>query len=186
VELKAAVITMIRALEAEQIEYMLAGSFSSNYYGIPRSTQDADFVLQLGPNALSSLRQRLGAEFVFDPQSTFESVTGTQCHRVQVSEDGFVLELFRLGDDPHNQERFCRKRKAAFLDYEVVLPSVEDVIVTKARWADCLNRNKDKDDLRDVLSVQHRNIDWPYVWKWADTHGTRGLLEQILRSVVTD
>ena len=27
--------------------YMLVGSFSSNLYGIPRSTKDADFVLQL-------------------------------------------------------------------------------------------------------------------------------------------
>ena len=32
------------ALSAAGIPYLLAGSFSSNYYGIPRSTKDADFV----------------------------------------------------------------------------------------------------------------------------------------------
>ena len=35
------------ALTASGIAYLLAGSFSSNYYGIPRSTKDADFVVEL-------------------------------------------------------------------------------------------------------------------------------------------
>jgi hypothetical protein len=35
------------ALKACGIAYMLSGSFASNFYGIPRSTKDADFVVQL-------------------------------------------------------------------------------------------------------------------------------------------
>jgi len=31
------------ALVACGLPYLLAGSFASNYYGIPRSTQDAEF-----------------------------------------------------------------------------------------------------------------------------------------------
>ena len=29
------------------IAYLVSGSFASNYYGIPRSTKDADFIVQL-------------------------------------------------------------------------------------------------------------------------------------------
>ncbi len=34
------------AMDEQQISYMLVGSFSSNVYGVPRSTRDADFVIQ--------------------------------------------------------------------------------------------------------------------------------------------
>ncbi len=42
-----ATVPVIEALEACEIPYMLVGSYSSNAYGIARSTQDADFVIEL-------------------------------------------------------------------------------------------------------------------------------------------
>lgn len=38
---------MIAAFEDAGIDYLLAGSYSSNYYGIVRATKDADFVAVL-------------------------------------------------------------------------------------------------------------------------------------------
>ena len=32
----------------EQIPFLMVGSFSSNFYGIPRSTKDGDLVVELG------------------------------------------------------------------------------------------------------------------------------------------
>jgi hypothetical protein len=49
-----ATAAVIDAIDALQIPYMLVGSLSCNYYMIPRSTQDADFVVQLAPGAISS------------------------------------------------------------------------------------------------------------------------------------
>lgn len=54
---------MIDALNASGIPYLLAGSFSSNFYGIPRSSKDADFVIHLGDRPLSSLVPHLPAGF---------------------------------------------------------------------------------------------------------------------------
>ena len=59
---------MVAAFEKLRVDYLLAGSFSSNFYGIPRSTKDADFVAVLNCK-LSALEAELGAEFVFDPHS---------------------------------------------------------------------------------------------------------------------
>ena len=42
-----ATAAVVDALDAFEIPYMLVGSLSCNYYAIPRSTQDADFVVQL-------------------------------------------------------------------------------------------------------------------------------------------
>lgn len=48
------------ALSASGITYLITGSFASNYYGIPRSTKDADFVVQLGSALGQDFGQRLG------------------------------------------------------------------------------------------------------------------------------
>ena len=55
-----ATLAVIEALEALGIPYMMVGSLSTNLYGIPRSSEDADFVLQIGPHSLSQLADHLG------------------------------------------------------------------------------------------------------------------------------
>ena len=72
-----AAIEVVEALEALAIPYMLVGSFSSNFYGIPRATHDADFVVQLQEGQIRDLMQKLGPAFRLDPQTSFETVTGT-------------------------------------------------------------------------------------------------------------
>ena len=55
------------ALAASGVAYLLAGSFSSNYYGIPRSTKDADFVVELRGGVGRDFMARLGADFEAEP-----------------------------------------------------------------------------------------------------------------------
>lgn len=59
---------VIRTMESLQVSYMLVGAFSSNAYGIPRATKDADFVVQLAQGDLTRLAEQLGAEFRLDRQ----------------------------------------------------------------------------------------------------------------------
>jgi len=67
---------VIAAMESLEIDFFLAGSFSSNYYGIVRSTNDADFVAILS-GKIDLLALALGPEFELDPQTSFEGITGT-------------------------------------------------------------------------------------------------------------
>ena len=174
---------VIEALDAEEIPYLLSGSFSSNYYGIPRSTEDADFVVQLGGKSITCLRPHLGPEMKLDPQMSFETVTSTRKHVISVAGTPFTVELFHLSDDPHDQQRFRRRRAVPFRGREVFLPTVEDVIITKLRWALQPQREKDRNDVRDCIAVGAESIDWPYVHNWTARHGTQELLEEIRRSI---
>ncbi|MBC7856487.1 MAG: hypothetical protein IAF94_23910, partial [Pirellulaceae bacterium] len=150
-EIKTAVLAVIDALEAEQIPYMLVGSFSSNFYGIPRSTEDGDLVIELGGRSLANLRHRLLAPFQFDPQLTFENATGTHKNVVSVKGSTSKVELFRLSSEPHDQERFRRRVPVRYLDRQVILPTAEDVVITKLNWLKLLNRIKDREDVRNVV-----------------------------------
>ena len=62
------VVAVVEALEAEGVPYLLAGAYSVNVYGVPRSTKDADFVVQLGPESIHALLARLGSGFRLEPQ----------------------------------------------------------------------------------------------------------------------
>lgn len=180
-----ATVAAIKAFDEMGIPYMLAGSFSSNFYGIARSTQDADFVIESDGMSLARLRQLLGPAFLVDPQLSFETATGTVRNVIAVPEANFKIELFRLSNDAHDQERFRRRRRvfSRQLNREAYFPSVEDVVVFKLRWAVNAGRPKDREDVRDVIAVQQGKLDWEYVDRWVAEHGTRACLDEILRSI---
>jgi hypothetical protein len=174
-----AVVAVIEALEAAGVAYMVVGALSSNFYGIPRATEDADLVLELGDVPLTEVLSHLGPGFRLDRQGTFETITMTARHVVKVPSTDFTIELFRLGQDEHDQERFRRRRQVLLLGRTVFLPTAEDVIVTKLFWARGRKGSKDRDDVRDVIAVQGDKLDWGYIYHWADRHGTRALLDEI-------
>jgi hypothetical protein len=179
-----AVVQVIEALERLNVSYMLVGSYSSNAFGIPRSTQDADFVVQTDDSSLSHLFQALSPIVRFDPQMQFESVTMTMRYIGRIPELPFKIELFLLSDDSHDRERFERRRRATFLDGTAFLPSPEDVVIQKLRWFHRSRRVKDLDDVKNVLAVQvPENLDLGYIRRWCDEHGTRALFEQVLKEV---
>jgi hypothetical protein len=171
------------ALNQLAVPYMLVGSLSSSFYGTGRTTKDADFVVELGEHSIAEIGRVLGQGFRIDPQLSFETVTMTRRFVADVVGTSLAIEFFHLTSDPHDQERFRRRRQVRLLDRLVWLPTVEDVIVTKLRWAMLANRSKDRDDVRNVIAVQGDRIDWDYVHRWCGEHGTRTLLDEIRTSI---
>ena len=172
---------IVDALEELGIPYMAVGSFSSNVYGHPRSTKDADFVLQLGDRSMGALADKMGASFVLDPQMTFETVTSTTRYRMKHRTTEFMIEFFMLSDDAHDQKRFSRKVSGMIGGRKAFVPTAEDVVITKLRWSPQGKRPKDVEDVQDVLDVQFGKLDIPYIRGWCDQHGTRDLFEQLQR-----
>lgn len=175
----------VEAFNALGIDFFLAGSYSSNYYGVPRATKDADFVAVLS-GKVTALADFLGDEFVLDPQTSFEGITGTLRDIFVIPSVPFKVEIFHLSDDPHDQSRYER-RVSVFddsLGCSVFIPTPEDVIVTKLRWERLGKRGKDANDVRDVIGVLGDDaLDWDYIHRWTAEHGTRQLLDEIRASV---
>jgi hypothetical protein len=178
------VSAVIDCLNGLGVPYMIVGSLSTNAYGIERTTKDADFVVELGATPLTALMARLPPGFRLDPQVGFETVTSTTRYRLYVASPAFMVELFEVSDDPHDRERFARRVETVWAGRKAYLPRPEDVIVTKVRWSrGGKSRQKDVDDVRNVLAVQRDALDLAYIRSWADRHGTRERFEEILASV---
>lgn len=177
-----AVVSVLAALDAAAIPYMLVGSMASNFHGIPRSTRDADLVVQLDAGGLQRLAAELPAGLLLERQGAFEAVTGTIRYLVTLAASPFVCELFDLSDDPHDRARFARRLSARVLGREVFVASAEDMVITKLRWVVAANRPKDREDIRNILAVQGQ-LDWAYIDSWCATHGTAQILANIRASL---
>lgn len=171
---------VIRALNVAGLPHMLVGAFSRNAYAPPRSTQDADMVVAVTGRSLELVAEALGADFSLERQPGFEINTGTLRDTLTHHDAHFRVELFHLSQDAHDQERFARRRATSFDGEPTSIPTPEDVIITKLRWA----RPKDLDDVRDILRfVDASALDWPYLHRWTDQHGTRAALDTIYGSI---
>ena len=175
------VLQVIRALETADIPYMLVGSYSSNAFGVPRSTQDADFIIEPGDRSISAVAALIGPDIKLDPQLIFESVTLTSRYIATHEPSGFRIELFLRPDDEFQRSRFSRRVQKLFEDRLIWIPTAEDVIVQKLRWFARIKRSKDWDDIRHVAAVQQSRLDLPYIRHWCDQHGTRELFEKLLK-----
>lgn len=168
-----AVVILLDVLNQLGLEYMVVGSFSSNRYGVPRATKDADLVLRVVAADRERLFAALPDVFEIDSQVSFEMVTGTWRQIIQIPSIPFMIELFELSSDAHDQSRFSRRKLLTLLARKAWLPTPEDVIVQKLRWNKIGRRSKDFDDVVAVMAVQgDAALDWSYIEKWCAEHGT--------------
>ncbi len=173
----AALAEVLRLLTRLEIPHMVVGSFSCNAYAMPRSTKDADIVVDFGTEDFNRVTDELGPDFYVDRQMSFETITNSVRNVITYRPTKFDIELFRLSDDPHHQARFSRRRTESIPSADLVadIPTAEDVIIQKLRW----QREKDVSDARNVIHAQLDNLDWDYLHRWTDQHGTTELLEQL-------
>lgn len=177
-----AVVKVTEALDAAAIPYMLTGSLSSNNYGRARSTADADFVIELKGGSIQKVFETLKPYVIFDPQLRLESVTFTLRWVGVVVGSEFKIELFQVNrGDAHDSARFDRRLAANLFGRQIMIPTVEDVIVQKLRWYGRQKRTKDLEDLKAVLAIQAGRVDLAYIRHWADAHGTRDIFEDLRR-----
>jgi hypothetical protein len=91
---------LIAALEAESLEYAVAGGLAVAIWGAPRATTDIDLLIRRGDLArVLILSRRLGFDIIADPMKFSD---GTELVRATKFEDGEQLTLdLLLIDEAH-------------------------------------------------------------------------------------
>lgn len=176
-----AVCRTLDALTEAGVAHMVTGGLVANAHGIARSTKDADIVIQVGERTFAAFARALPPELVLDEQLSFETITGSRRQIIELRGSPFRIELFFLGDDAHHQVRFQRRLRKYLPDMEreAWMATAEDMVIQKLRW----NRDKDREDAKNIIGVQGDRLDWPYIERWCDAHGTRERLEEMRRAI---
>jgi len=178
-----AVRIVLATMNEAGIPYVLSGSLASNFYAVPRSTKDADIIVETDAASLGRLFDRLSSDFSVDRQLRLEMVTFTHRYVMDHRASAFTIEFFLLSDDPFDKSRFARRRQDSYEGVPVWVLTPEDVVVQKLRWLRISRNPKHRDDVRRVLIVSGPTLDYEYMYPWTDQHETRALFDEIRQEV---
>jgi hypothetical protein len=176
-----ALFELVRTLERLGIPYMVSGSVASSYHGRPRSTHDADVVIDPTPDRLDALVQSLlDAGFYVDGERARDALRRRLQFNAIETRSAFKIDLILRKDRPFSREELSRRRPVELAPGRVVaLASPEDTILSKLEWAQKAGRSqKQIDDAAGVLAV-NPGIDRAYVERWAGELGVSDLWRAI-------
>lgn len=176
-----ALFGVVRALERLGIPHMVTGSVASSFHGRPRSTHDADIVIDPSQEQLDALVQSLdGAGFYVDAARARDALARRLQFNAIETRSAFKIDLILRKDRPFSREELGRRQAAELAPgVPVALASPEDTILSKLEWAIKAGRSERQiEDATGVLAV-NPGLDRAYVEKWARELGVLELWREI-------
>jgi hypothetical protein len=172
---------VIRLLDGLGIPYMVAGSMASSVHGRPRTTHDADIVIDPAPDALDRLVGELSsAQFYVDLDTARVALRERRQFNVIDTTSGFKLDLIMRKDRPFSREEFARRRPAVLGQATVDVATAEDTILSKLEWAaKGGGSERQLADVRGILDVKGAALDHAYIRRWATALGVLDLWERL-------
>lgn len=171
-------------LEDCGIDYMLTGSFASNMHGVPRTTYDADIVIEVEPAALDELVRSLRDEFYLSREAAREAVSRRSMFNVIHLETGFKVDFIVRKARPFSEEEFSRRQKGVFLGETRWFATPEDVILSKLEWSKLGASERQFIDALNVAKVQGEKLDRSYLEKWAKEIGIQKPLKRFFDALL--
>lgn len=178
-----ATLATVRILERLGLDYLIGGSLAASLHGIPRSTQDADLVVDLPSSRVAELLRALGPQFYADEERARSAVSRQAAFNIIHLETMFKVDLFVLGDDAAAQSEMRRRERHRLGDTDAdaaFVASAEDTVLQKLLWYRRGHGVSDRQwqDLVGVLKVQGNRIDRAYLDAWATALDLRELLAE--------
>ena len=164
-----ALLRVTEALESESIPYMLTGSLASSYHGRPRTTHDADLVVDPDPAQLVRLVRHLSeAGFWLDPPRGPDALRRWLPLNAVETATGWKIDLFPRPERPWSRAELDRRRPALVGPAaRLAMVSPEDAILSKLEWTRKPGEaEKHFADVRGVLEVSP-DLDRRYIESWA-------------------
>lgn len=169
----------LRRLNQSSIDYMLVGSMASNYWGIPRSTHDIDFVIEFEDSDVNAIVSLFEDDFFIQEISVRSALKPPYQFNALDNRSALKVDFFRLAGDAYELERFKRRKSVTILGQPAILAAPEDVILHKLRWYTISPSDRQLSDSVGILSVSDDVIDNEYLDRWASKIGVTELLDKI-------
>lgn len=156
-----------RIFESLGIQYYVTGGIASTTYGEPRFTIDLDLVINVSGEALYPLVAALEADGFY--VSGVEDAVSGRMKILQITDQETIAraDLVIAGTEPWDPVKFQRRQLVNGISFA----SPEDVVLSKLRWGQRSQSEKQWRDALGILKVQGAALDFEYMRQWATTLG---------------
>ena len=177
-------IDCLRRLNASGIPYMLTGSMASNFWGVPRTTHDLDFVIQLSQSSAPALVAAFTPDFYLAEGSVLAALQPPYQFNAIDPRTGLKVDFWLLRPDPFEQEMFARRIGTELFNVWAWLATPEDVVLHKLYWNSITPSERQLGDAAGVVAVQRDALDLDYLRRRAKEMGVDATLEDLLSGAI--
>jgi len=127
-------VDCLQRLARAEIDYMLTGSMASNYWGIPRTTHDLDFVIHIVRRQVSRLAMAFDDEYYVDELSIHAAFAPPYQFNVIDTRSALKVDFWLLRQDEFEQAMFERRIQVELFSERAWICTAEDVVLHKLYW----------------------------------------------------
>ncbi|MEO8166054.1 MAG: hypothetical protein ABI619_11730 [Betaproteobacteria bacterium] len=171
----------LRRLGGAGLGYMLVGSMAGNYWGIPRSTHDIDFVIQYQESDVKRIVALFEEDFFIQEISVRSALRPPHQFNAIDERSAFKVDFFRLSDDPYGKIQFERRRALTLFGEPAFIAAPEDVILYKFLWYTISPSERQLSDITGIWSVSGSELDLEHMRHWAKQLGVAQWMDRLER-----
>jgi hypothetical protein len=170
----------LQRLNRAELSYYLTGSMASNYWGIPRTTHDLDFVIQLPPSAIGKLVAAFSPDYFLDEASVRAAYRPPHQFNAIDSRSALKVDFWLPQPAPFDREMLQRRVQVTLFGEPAWITTAEDSILHKLIWNKITPSDRQLGDAAGVVAVQAEKLDQAYLSKWAEHLGVSAELKRLL------
>ena len=172
-------VDVLGRLNSAGMDYMLTGSMASNYWGIPRTTHDLDFVLVMKPDQVDPLVSAFDRGFFIQPESVRSAFRPPFQFNVLDEQSALKADFWLLRENAFEQTAFGRRLQIVLFGASTWITSAEDIILHKLYWNRLTPSERQLADAVGVYVVQSALLDSDYLQLWAAELDVRRELDDL-------
>jgi len=158
--------TVVAALEAAGVPYMLTGSIAAAWHGAGRATMDVDLVIDPTDDALRVLLDALARPGIYlSREAAREALDHRGMFNVIDAATGWKADLIIRKHRPFSEVELARRRPIEFDGMRLWVASVEDVILSKLEWARLGGSTRQLEDVAGLVRISDE-LDEAYLARW--------------------
>ena len=173
-------IDCLQRLNRAGVAYMLTGSMASNHWGIPRTTRDLDFVVQLSAAAVAILVEAFGSDYELDKQMVRSAFQPPYQFNAIDRRSALKIDFWLLRGDPFERTMFSRRLKTTLFGETAWIAAAEEIILHKLFGDKISPSDRQLRDVAGVVAVENEALDRAYLRHWASELGVVAKLEEVL------
>jgi hypothetical protein len=174
---------VVEKLQQAGIDYVICGSIAASFYGMTRSTEDTDIIIDPSKEQLKEFIKSLGNIYYVSREAAFDALEQGTIFNVIDVENSFKADLIIKKRSAFSEEEFRRKRKEKLLGNDLYILSPEDSILTKLVWSKQSRSEMQYRDVMKILETQAGRLDMKYLDKWAKILGVENDLNKCLSQI---